>query len=170
MIKILLTEGLVARDYLASRVDGFEAIRSWFDDVDVEDNCRVCGLDANAVREFTRLFATRRTAMRSDLGVLMGRHSTLNSYLELILLALTGRIGVQGGNVFLGHLMPMGSHTPEEDPGTWKTVMTNIPLIMGVFPPNVMPEEIDNDHPQRIRGPDRQRLKSLAFLRGHERL
>jgi anaerobic selenocysteine-containing dehydrogenase len=47
--------------------------------------------------------------------------------------------------------MPMGTHTPEEDPGTWKTVMTNIPLIMGVFPPNVMPEEIDNDHPQRIR-------------------
>jgi anaerobic selenocysteine-containing dehydrogenase len=45
----------------------------------------------------------------------------------------------------------MGTHTPEEDPGTWKTVMTNIPLIMGVFPPNVMPEEIDNDHPQRIR-------------------
>jgi anaerobic selenocysteine-containing dehydrogenase len=47
--------------------------------------------------------------------------------------------------------MPMGTHTPEEDPKTWKTVVTNIPLIMGVFPPNVMPEEIDNDHPHRIR-------------------
>src|SRR4030043_369557 len=151
MIKILLAEGLVAKDYLATRVDGFEAMRSWFDDVDVENNCRVCGLDVGAVREFTRLFAARKTAMRSDLGILMGRHSTLSSYLELILLALTGRIGVSGGNVFLGHLMPMGTHTPEEDPGTWKTVMTNIPLIMGVFPPNVMPEEIDNDHPQRIR-------------------
>jgi anaerobic selenocysteine-containing dehydrogenase len=89
--------------------------------------------------------------MRSDLGILMGRHSTLNSYLELILLTLAGRIGVPGGNVFLGHLMPMGSHTPEDDPGTWKTVITGIPLIMGVFPPNVLPEEIDNDHPQRIR-------------------
>ena len=151
MIKILLTEGLVSEDYLAARVDGFEAVRRWFDDVDVEKNCRVCGLDAGAVREFTRLFATRKTAMRSDLGILMGRHSTLSSYLELILLVATGRIGVPGGNVFLGHLMPMGSHTPEEDPKTWKTVMTNIPLIMGVFPPNVMPEEIDNDHPQRIR-------------------
>ncbi|MCJ7784956.1 MAG: molybdopterin-dependent oxidoreductase, partial [Desulfobacterales bacterium] len=151
MIKILLTEGLVAKDYLAARVDGFEAIRSWFDDVDVENNCRVCGLDTGAVREFTRLFATRKSALRSDLGILMGRHSTLNSYLELILLTLTGRIGTQGGNVFLGHLMPMGSHTPEEDPRTWRTVITNIPLIMGVFPPNVMPEEIDNDHPQRIR-------------------
>ena len=151
MIKILLTGGLVAEDYLATRVNGFEAVRSWFDDVDVENNCRVCGLDAGAVREFTRLFATRKTAMRSDLGILMGRHSTLSSYLELILLALTGRIGISGGNVFLGHLMPMGTHTPEEAPGTWKTVMTDIPLIMGVLPPNVMPEEIDNDHPQRIR-------------------
>jgi anaerobic selenocysteine-containing dehydrogenase len=151
MIRILLTEGLVAKDYLAARVDGFEAIRGWFDDVDVEYNCWVCGLEINAVREFTRLFATRKTAMRSDLGILMGRHSTLSSYLELILLTLTGRIGVQGGNVFLGHLMPMGSHTPEEDPNTWRTAMTNIPLIMGVFPPNVLPEEIDNDHPQRIR-------------------
>jgi len=151
MIKILLTEGLVAKDYLAARVDGFEVIQSWFDDVDVKENCRICGLDAGAIREFTRLFATRKSAIRSDLGILMGRHSTLNSYLELIFLTLAGRIGVSGGNVFLGHLMPMGSHTPEEDPRTWKTVMTNIPLIMGVFPPNVLPEEIDNDHPQRIR-------------------
>ena len=151
MIKVLLTEGPVAEKYLAVNVDGYETIRGWFDDVNVEENCRVCGLDPVAVRDFTRLFATRKTAMRSDLGVLMGRHSTLNSYLELILLVLAGRIGVNGGNVFLGHLMPMGSHTPEDDPGTWRTVMTNIPLIMGIFPPNVMPEEIDNDHPERIR-------------------
>jgi len=151
MIKILLAEGLVAKDYLAARVDGLEAIRPWFDEVDVEAHCRLCGLDPGAVREFTRLFATRKSALRSDLGILMGRHSTLNSYLELILLTLTGRIGTQGGNVFLGHLMPMGSHTPDEDPRTWRTVVTNIPLIMGVFPPNVMPEEIDNDHPRRVR-------------------
>ncbi len=172
MIKILLTEGLVAKDDLAAKVDGFESIRSWFDDVEVEENCRLCGLDPNAVREFTRLFATRKTAMRSDLGILMGRHSTLNSYLELILLALTGRIGAKGGNVFLGHLMPMGSHTPEEDPGTWKTVMTNIPLIMGVFPPNVMPEEIDNDHPQRIRAlivSGSNPLRSYADTRAYEK-
>ncbi len=172
MIKILLTERLVAKNYLAARVDGFEAIRSWFDDVDVEDHCRVCGLDTGAVREFTRLFATRKSALRSDLGILMGRHSTLNSYLELILLTLTGRIGTQGGNVFLGHLMPMGSHTPEEDPRTWRTVITNIPLIMGVFPPNVMPEEIDNDHPQRIRAlivSASNPLRSYADTRAYEK-
>jgi anaerobic selenocysteine-containing dehydrogenase len=172
MIKIMLTEDLVAKDYLAARVDGFEAIRSWFDDVDVEENCRVCGLDGNAVRGFTRLFATRKTAMRSDLGILMGRHSTLNSYLELILLTLTGRLGMNGGNVFLGHLMPMGSHTPEGDPNIWKTVVTEFPLIMGVFPPNVLPEEIDNDHPQRIQAlivSGSNPLRSYADTNAYER-
>ena len=151
MINVLLTEGLVAEEYVTAHVNGYETIRGWFEDVKVEENCRVCGLDPDLVRKFTRLLATRKSALRSDLGVLMGRHSTLNSYLELILLTLAGRIGVKGGNVFLGHLMPIGSHTPEDDPGTWRTVMTQIPLIMGVFPPNVMPEEIDNDHPERIR-------------------
>ena len=102
MIKILLAEGLWARDYVAAHVNGFEEIRGWFDDVNVEENCRLCELDPEAVRKFTRLLATRKTAIRTDLGAYMGRHSTLNSYLELILLALTGRIGARGGNVFPG--------------------------------------------------------------------
>ena len=151
MIKILLSEGLVPEAFLRTHTSGYDIIRSWFEDVDVEANCRVCCLNAEEVRKFTRLFAARKTALRSDLGILMGRHSTLNSYLEMLLLALTGRFGAPGGNVFGGHLMPMGSHTPEDDPETWKTVTTQIPQIMGVFPPNVLPEEIDSDHPQRIR-------------------
>jgi anaerobic selenocysteine-containing dehydrogenase len=151
IIKILLDEGLVAKDYVAKNVHGFEAIRSWFEDVNIEENCRVGNLDPKEVRRFTRLFATRKTAMGSDLGILMGRHSTLNSYLERILLALTGRIGVSGGSIFPGSLSSRGAHTPEENPATWRTVVTNIPQIMGLFPPNVLPEEIDNDHPQRIR-------------------
>jgi anaerobic selenocysteine-containing dehydrogenase len=151
MIKVLLTEGLAAKEYIAKNVHGFEAVRSWFDDVNIEENCRVCKLDPEEVRRFTRLFAARKTAMRSDLGILMGRHSTLNSYLELVLLALAGRIGVSGGSIFPGGLASRGAHTPEEDPATWRTVVTDIPQIMGIFPPNVLPEEIDNEHPQRIR-------------------
>ena len=151
MIKVLLEEGLVKEDYARDHLQGLETVRGWFGDVDVEANCRVCRLEEEEVRCFTRLFAARKTAMRSDLGILMGRHSTLTSYLELLLLALAGRIGVPGGNVFGGHLMPMGSHTPDDDPATWRTAVTNIPQIMGVFPPNVLPEEIDTDHPQRVR-------------------
>ena len=172
VIKILLAEGLWARHYVTAHVNGFEEIRGWFDDVDVEENCRLCELDPEAVRKFTRLLATRKTAIRSDLGAYMGRHSTLNSYLELILLSLTGRIGARGGNVFPGHLAGGGAHTPEEDPNTWRTVKTNIPLIMGLFPPNVMPEEIDNDHPRRLRAlivANSNPLRSYADTKAYER-
>jgi anaerobic selenocysteine-containing dehydrogenase len=51
-------------------------------------------------------------------------------------------------------------------------VITNIPLIMGVFPPNVMPEEIDNDHPQRIRAlivSGSNPLRSYADTRAYEK-
>jgi len=50
--------------------------------------------------------------------------------------------------------------------------MTNIPLIMGVFPPNVMPEEIDNDHPQRIRAlivSGSNPLRSYADTKAYEK-
>jgi anaerobic selenocysteine-containing dehydrogenase len=68
-----------------------------------------------------------------------------------MLLAICGRIGVSGGNVIPGHLMPIGSHSDERRSHTWRTVATGFPAIMGVFPPNVMPEEIVNDHPERLR-------------------
>ena len=45
MIKILLAEGLLAREYVAARVNGWGQIQGWFDDVNVEENCRLCDLD-----------------------------------------------------------------------------------------------------------------------------
>ena len=60
-------------------------------------------------------------------------------------------LGVPGGNVFNGHMMPMGSHSDERNPKTWRTVTTNSFPVCGSFPPNVMPEEILSDHPERLR-------------------
>ena len=45
-----------------------------------------------------REFATRRSSLLDDLGILMNRHSALVSYLIVVLLAVCGRIGVPGGN------------------------------------------------------------------------
>ena len=81
----------------------------------------------------------------------MGRHSGLNSYLIVFLQAICGRLGVPGGNVINGHIMPMGSHTDERNPKIWRTMTTNSFPVCGCFPPNVMPEEILSDHPERLR-------------------
>ena len=104
-----------------------------------------------SVKEVCRLFATRKSCLHSDLGILMNRHSTVTSYLHLILLAICGRLCVPGGNLLPGHMAPLGSHSDERDKNTWRTVETNIPAISGYFPPNVLPEEIMSEKPEHIR-------------------
>jgi len=151
MIALVLQEGWENRDYLQKHVSGLDEIRPWFQDFDVRAAIQTCGLGYEAVREVVRLFATRRSCLRSDLGILMSRHSTATSYLEVIFTALCGRIGVPGGMVFPGHLMPMGAHSDERNPKAWRTVATDFPAIMGVYPPGVLPEEITAEGTDRTR-------------------
>jgi anaerobic selenocysteine-containing dehydrogenase len=151
MIAIILGEGWHDAGYLSRHASGFEEILPWFTGFDARAALRVCELDYEKVREVCRLFATRRSSCHPDLGTLMGRHSTVTSYLQVILLAICGRIGVPGGNVFPGTVMPLGSQSDERKPKTWRTMATDIPAIMGYFPPNVLPEEILSPAEERIR-------------------
>ena len=89
--------------------------------------------------------------MHIDLGVFMGRHSTLCSYLEVILLAVAGRLCVRGGSILPGHMSPLSGHTDERNPKVWRTVTSGIPAVGGVYPPNVFPEEVLSEGPDRIR-------------------
>ena len=151
MIAVILQEGWEDKEYLAGHVSGLETIKTWALDFDPERALAVCELSYDQVREVCQWFTSRRSSLHLDLGVLMNRHSTVASYLETVLLAVSGRFGVAGGNVLPGHLSPLVGHTDERDPATWRTKATDIPAIGTVFPPNVMPEEILSDHPQRLR-------------------
>ena len=152
MIAIIVAEGWEARDYIAAHVEGWEKIRPWFDGFDAKAALEVCGLDYSQVHEFCRLLTTKKWTIHPDLGIYMGRHSALNSYMLNILTAICGRFCVPGGLLLAGMFMPMGSHAEDRDPKTWRTMTTNIaPVAAGSFPPAVMPEEILSDHPQRLR-------------------
>ncbi len=151
MIAIVLQEGWENKEYIEKHTTGFDAIRPLFAGFDTEAAVRTCGLDYTRIREVCRLFATRKSSLRNDLGIYMNRHSTAASYLEVVFLALCGRIGVRGGNIFHGHLMPIGAHCDERNPKTWKTVATGFHPVLSVFPPNCLPEEILSDRPERIR-------------------
>ncbi|MBC8246398.1 MAG: molybdopterin-dependent oxidoreductase, partial [Deltaproteobacteria bacterium] len=151
MIAIIIEEGWQNQTFIEQHVSGFEEIATWFTDFDVKRALQVCELDYAQVKDLCRLMATRKWSMHYDLGVLMNRHSTATTYLQAILLAICGRICVPGGNVIPGSVMTLGSHSDERDTRTWRTVATDFPAIMGVFPPNVMPEEILSDHPERLR-------------------
>jgi anaerobic selenocysteine-containing dehydrogenase len=152
MIAIIVAAGWEDRAYLRQQVDGWETVRPWFEDVDVSAALAVCELQETPVRELCRQMTTRRWCVHPDLGIYMGRHSTLNSYLLHILGAVCGIFGRRGGNVIPGMVMPLGFHADERDPRNWRTMATHLPAVAaGSFPPNAMPEEILSDHPARLR-------------------
>jgi len=155
MISIILNEGWHDQDYIEKHVNGFEKIQPWFADFDAKAALDVCELDYNRVKEICHLFTTRNSSHHSDLGVLMTRHSTLISYLENVLRAVCGRIGVRGGNIFPIGLRGGGGgrrESPDErEARSWRTVATDFPIIANVYPPNVMPEEILSGQPDRLR-------------------
>ena len=152
MVAIILEEGWEAADYLRKHVDGWRKIRPWFEGFDAKSAAGLCEVDYHQVRELCRLMTTRRWSVHTDLGIYMGRHSTLNSYLVHILGAVCGIFCVRGGNVIPGMVMPMGYHADERNPDTWRTVTTHLPpAAAGSFPAAAMPEEILSDHPDRLR-------------------
>ncbi len=152
MIAIILEEGWEAADYLRKHVDGWRKIRPWFEGFDARSAAGLYEVDYHQVRELCRLMTTRRWSVHTDLGIYMGRHSTLNSHLVHILGAVCGIFGVRGGNVIPGMVMPMGYHADERNPDTWRTVTTHLPpAAAGSFPAAAMPEEILSDHPDRLR-------------------
>lgn len=152
MISIIIGNEWENKAYIAQHVEGWEAVRPWFENFDAEAAIDVCELDYDQVLELCRLMTTKRWCMHPDLGIYMGRKSVLNSYLMNILGTICGVFCVSGGNVIPGMVVPMGFHAEERDPKTWKTVATDMPpAAAGSFPPAVMPEEILNDHPERIR-------------------
>jgi anaerobic selenocysteine-containing dehydrogenase len=151
MIAIILQNGWENKTYIADHTSGFEQVQPLFQEFDAREAIRTCQLDYDQVREITRLFATRRSSLRYDLGLFMNRHSAASSYLAAILLAVCGRICVPGGLIFPGHLMPTGAHSDERHPTTGRTAATNFFPVAGSFPPNALPEEILSDHPERVR-------------------
>jgi anaerobic selenocysteine-containing dehydrogenase len=154
MIAIILQQGWQDQAYINEHVSGFDKIRPLFEDFDARAAIKVCELEYDKVVEVCRLFATRASSHESDLGVLMSRHSTLISYLENVLRAICGRIGVKGGNLFGMGLMsggPTKVRNREKEAKAWRTVATDFFPITNLYPPNAMPEEILNDHPDRLR-------------------
>ncbi len=152
MIAMILREGWQNREYIDRHVKGFESVKEWFADVDVEASLQVCQLENRDVRKLCRLMTGKRWCVHPDLGIYMGRHSALCSYLLNILGVVCGVLGVRGGNVIPGMMMPLGGHADERNPKVWRTVVTGMfPAAAGFYPPAVVPEEITGDHPERLR-------------------
>lgn len=151
MIALILEKGWENRAYIKEHATGWEDVKPLFKGFDIKKALTTCDLELSQVEEVCRLLCTRKWCLHTDLGILMNRQSTVTSYLLSILVAICGRYGVAGGNVIPPIMAPLGFHTDDRNPRTWRTMETDFPAITGFHPPNVLPEEILSSHPERVR-------------------
>ncbi|MFN7988918.1 MAG: molybdopterin-dependent oxidoreductase [Thermoanaerobaculia bacterium] len=155
LLSVLVREGGEDRAFLERRTTGFEAVRAALLEVPVAEYAERAGVPPDDVSRVARwISGAKRMAVRVDLGLQQSLHSTLNSYLEKLLSLVPGHFGREGCNALHTAFLPLVGHSGAAEPeGTaWKTMATGVAEIGKLFPPNVLPAEIDNDRPDRIRG------------------
>lgn len=155
----IVQEGLVARDWVEAHVANADAAIDMLSRIPVSAFVRVCGLDEDLVRRAARRIASAEScATFEDLGMQMGVHSTLGSYLHRLIFVLAGHFGRKGTNFAFVPFRPLGSFSggpaPAKSSGerNWrKSPVTGFPVVMGLIPCNAISEEILTDHPHRFR-------------------
>ena len=155
ILGIIVQEGLEDRDFLAARTTGYQAVLDHLRAVPIADLASKSGISVADIRRVaTGLARAKSATVRADLGIQQSLHSTLNSYLEKLLFLVTGNFGKRGGNNLHTYLLPLTGHSPEpeESPDVALTSVTGMKPIGKLYPPNILPLEIDTDHPERLRG------------------
>ncbi len=154
LLGVLIEENLVARAWLDAHVTGESEIIDALRTVDIASACAKSGVDEATVRRVARLIGSARggVSIFEDLGIQQAPHSTLNSYLEKLLVLLTGNFGVPGGmNLHTRFASLGGGGSRSGDRAEPTTPTGSHRLVTGLVPCNVIPDEILTDHPQRIR-------------------
>jgi formate dehydrogenase len=151
----VVDEDLVDRSWVAEHTRGAEEVMAALSDVDIAGHCAVAGVDEADVRAAARCIGeATAVAVAEDLGVQMGRHSTLVSYLEKLVWLLTGNLARPGSQYAASALAPLGKvrrgeATPSDDGP--RSPVAGARIVAGLVPCNVIAEEILTDHPDRYR-------------------
>lgn len=157
---ILVQEALYDAEWMAEHVANAEPVMDMLRRIPVSDHARICDVDEDLLRSAARRMASARTmASMEDLGMQMGVHSTLGSYLHRLIIALTGSFGRKGTSYAFVPFRPLGSGGGGTAPGgqssgerNWRRApVTGFPVVMGLIPCNAISEEILTDHPHRFR-------------------
>ena len=156
MLAIIVREGLHDREFLAAHCEGFGEVERALRGVPVEAYARRADVPLADVERVARGFAqARRACVRVDLGTQQTLHTTLNAYLEKLLWLVTGNFGREGTNNLHSFLLPILGHTDERVKIAGKpllrTVHHGMHPIGGIYPPNILPDEILLAGEERIR-------------------
>jgi formate dehydrogenase major subunit len=97
MMHVIVTEGLVDQDFIASRTIGYDELARNVEGYSPEAMAPICGIDADTIRYVARLYATSKGSMILwGMGVSQHVHGTDNARCLIALALMTGQIGRPG--------------------------------------------------------------------------
>ncbi len=97
MMHVIVSEGLVDRDFIASRTIGYEELAKNVEGYSPEQMAPICGIDADTIRYVARLYATSKGSMILwGMGISQHVHGTDNARCLIALALMTGQIGRPG--------------------------------------------------------------------------
>jgi anaerobic selenocysteine-containing dehydrogenase len=151
LVAVLAQEDLVHRSWLRQHAEGLGEVEAAFAAVPVADYAAICGVPEDVLRQVARRIARASSvAAYEDLGIQMNRHSTLSSYLEKLLWALTGNFAKPGAQYAPTSLVALARGDAGRS-GTKGSPVVGARIISGLVPCNVIADEILTDHPKRYR-------------------
>ncbi len=100
MMNVIIEEGLVDRDYVEQRTENYEALRETVARYAPEQAAKICGVDAETIREVAIAFGKARSAIIFwGMGISQHVYGTNNSRCLIALALLTGNIGKPGSGL-----------------------------------------------------------------------
>ena len=147
LVATLVQEDLLDEEFLAEHADGVAPVREAFAQVPIGDYAQRCGVEEALIRGAARRIGSALSvSVFEDLGVQQAPNSTLCSYLNKLLWLLTGNFAKPGSQHLHSWFAPLFRATR-----VGRTPVTGAPIITGLTPCNVIPDEILTDHPARFR-------------------
>jgi anaerobic selenocysteine-containing dehydrogenase len=151
ILAVIISENRQAEDFIAKHTTGFETVRETLRKIPVEEYARRAGIELDMVYNTARLISGADScAVRTDLGIEQTLNSTLNAYLRSLLSLITGNFAKRGGINLHTSFVPLVGHSVEGR--EYRSQVNQFPAIGNLLPPNILPSEIDTEHPNRIRG------------------
>jgi len=153
---VLVQEDLIDAEWLSAHATGVDEPLSVLAKVPVAEYAAVAGVPEQQVRATARRIGRASSVVvEEDLGIEMGLHSTLNSYLQRLVLFLVGGPGKPDGHRPAVPLMALTSSGPRPasagPPRANVSPVVGAPIISGLIACNVIPDEILTGHPKRYR-------------------
>ncbi len=100
MMQVIIDEGLVDEEFVAERTEGFEALRETVSAYTPDRAAKICGVDAETIREVARVFGRAKNAILFwGMGISQHVYGTNNARCLISLALLTGNVGKPGAGL-----------------------------------------------------------------------